>query len=54
MTTIIQVTDNLSYKDAEQQLLVLMDEAERGEEMRRLYNYLRECDELLSDISTIL
>lgn len=50
----IKVTDDLSYEDAEQQLLVLMDESERAEEMRRLYGYLKECDELLSDISAIL
>ncbi len=47
----IKVTDDLSYADAEQMLLTLMDESKRGEEMRRLYNYLRECDELMGGIS---
>ncbi len=49
-----RVTDDLSYEDAEQMLLVLMDESERGEEMRRLYHYLRECDDLMGNINAIL
>ncbi len=46
-----KVTDDLSYEDAEQMLLTLMDESQRGEEMRRLYNYLQECSEVLDDIN---
>lgn len=50
----IKVTDDLSYADAEHMLLTLIDESERAEEMRRLYHYLQECDELMGNISTIL
>ncbi len=50
----VRVTDDLTYADAEQMLLTLIDESERGEEMRRLYHYLRECNELMGDIGTIL